>query len=132
MYKYSLRVVNTDLLNWTPLIGVVSFISFLVGNCAYQMIWSHSAAFVEGVERQGLNSNEFHIVSQTIYFVVLCLAFFSLTVVGNSTVKKTQFIFAQWKLLGASRKDVRNCLLLIILYISFLGSFFGRGCFFTV
>lgn len=125
MYKYCFRIIHSDFKSWLPLIGVVSFVSFLVGNCAYQMAWSYSDKFIKAVESQGFSVSEFHIVSQTIYIVVFSLAFFSLTIVGNSTVKRTQATFAQWKLIGASLNDVRNCLLVMMLYISLLGSLPG-------
>ncbi len=129
MYRYCFRMIHNDFKNWLPLIGVVSFISFLVGSCIYQMVWSYSSTFVRTVQSQGFKADDFHIVSQSIYIIVFTLAFLSLTIVGNSTVRRTRATFAQWKLIGASKSDVRNCLLGMILYISLLGSL--PGAFFS-
>lgn len=110
MLAHVMRIFRSDFRSWLPLIAVVAVVSTLIGVCINQFTWTSSPSFVAAAVEAGLDPAEFGMVSLTIYVFVALLAFFSLTIVGAATVERTRNTFAQWRLIGASPRQVRGSL----------------------
>ncbi|RDH09760.1 FtsX-like permease family protein, partial [Tsukamurella pulmonis] len=122
MYRYGLRILLADARGWWPAITTIAMITALVGLCATQFAWARDPRFVAAVEAQGRAVSEFTIVAQTIYVVVAALGVFALTVVGNATVEATRRTFAQWRLVGASPRDVRHGIWALVATAALIGA----------
>ncbi|MBO3142599.1 ABC transporter permease [Dermatophilus congolensis] len=122
MCKYARRVLMANFGAWVPAMVTIAIVTALVTMCSTQFFWTRDSKFIDAVNQQRYSLSEFTIVAQTIYIVVLLLAFFSLTVVGKSTVDSTRRIFAQWRLIGATPRDVRFGTYSIIALCSLLGA----------
>lgn len=125
MHRYARRILFSDLGSWWPAIATVAAVTALVGLCTAQFAWTHDERFVTAVEAQGHWIGEFTIVAETIYALVAALALFSLTVVGTATVESTRRTFAQWRLVGASPRDVRRSIWALVAVASLIGALPG-------
>ena len=125
MLRHVVRILRSDWVGWAPSVGVVAAVTVLVTACANQFVWTSSTAFLEAARRSGLDGGEFAMVSMTIYTVIALLAVCSLTVVGSATVERTRGTFAQWRLMGASPRQVRTCLWALMGLSSVLGAMPG-------
>lgn len=122
MHKYARRILFADLGSWWAAIATVAAVTALVGLCATQFAWTHDERFIAAAEAQGHSITEFTIVAETIYLLVAVLALFSLTVVGTATVESTRGTFAQWRLVGASPRDVRRSIWALVATASLIGA----------
>ncbi|WP_296137804.1 FtsX-like permease family protein [uncultured Tessaracoccus sp.] len=122
MLRHVVRIIRSDWAGWAPSMGVVAAVTVLVTACMNQFVWTSSTAFLEAAQRSGLDGAEFAMVSMTIYTVIALLAVCSLTVVGSATVERTRSTFAQWRLMGASPRQVRTCLWALVGLASALGA----------
>lgn len=125
MYRYARRILFSDLDCWWPVIATVTAVTALVGLCATQFVWTNDDRFVASARAQGHSITEFTIVSESIYLLVATLALFSLTVVGIATVESTQRVFSQWRLIGASPRDVRRSIWALVATASLIGAIPG-------
>jgi len=125
MLRHAVRILRSDLAGWVPSMGVVAVISMLVTACVNQFVWTTSAEFVRAARGAGLDGAEFTVVSVTIYTVVALLGAVSLSVVGSATVERTRSTFAQWRLMGATPRQVRGCLWALVACSSTVGSLPG-------
>lgn len=125
MLRHILRIFRSDLASWVPTITVVVLVTVLIGTCMNQFVWTSSAEFVTAAKSAGLDPAEFATVSVTIYVLIAFLTFFALTVVGSATVERTRGTFAQWRLVGASPRQVRRSLWLLVGLASISGALPG-------
>lgn len=125
MLRHAVRILRSDLAGWVPSMGVVAVISMLVTACVNQFVWTTSAEFVRAARGAGLDGAEFTVVSVTIYTVVALLAAVSLSVVGSATVERTRSTFAQWRLMGATPRQVRSCTWALVACSSTVGALPG-------
>ena len=122
MLRHVVRILRSDWFGWAPSMGVVAAVTVLVTACTNQFLWTSSTEFLDAARRSGLDGGEFAMVSMTIYTVIALLAVCSLTVVGSATVERTRSTFAQWRLMGASPRQVRACLWALVGLASFVGA----------
>lgn len=125
MLTHVVRILRSDLRSWLPTIVVVGLVTMLVGACMNQFVWTNSSAFVNSAVASGLDPAEFAMVSVTIYVLVAVLSFFALTVVGSATVERTRNTFAQWRLAGATPRQVRVSLWSLVGMASVAGALPG-------
>ena len=125
MIRYSRLILAEDFKSWLPAIITVTLITVLVGVSANQFTWTHNEVFMTAVALSGHDILEFRIVSETIYLLVAPLAFLALTVVGSATVERVRATFAQWRLVGASPKQVRRSIWTIVAIAAGIGAFVG-------
>lgn len=122
MLRHVVQILRSDWTAWVPSMGVVAAVNVLITACTNQFAWTTSTAFLESARRSGLDGEEFAMVSMTIYTVIALLAVCSLTVVGSATVERTRSTFAQWRLMGASPRQVCACLWALVGLASVLGA----------
>ena len=125
MPRHVMRIFRSDFRSWVPLVAVVAVVSTLIGVCINQFVWTSSEGFVTAATDAGLDPAEFGVVSVTIYAFVALLTLFSLTIVGAATVERTRSTFAQWRLIGASPRQVRAGLWALVGIASVLGALPG-------
>lgn len=125
MFRFSRLIFAEDLRSWLPSIATVTLVTVLVGVSANQFAWTHNEVFVSEVAMEGYDVVEFRIVSETIYLLVAPLAFLALTVVGGATVDRVRATFAQWRLVGASPKQVRRSAWTIVAIAAGIGASAG-------
>ncbi|WIY81946.1 FtsX-like permease family protein [Propionimicrobium sp. PCR01-08-3] len=108
-----------------PVIVVIALVTVLIGTCMNQFVWTNSPGFTQAATRAGLDPAAFGIVSVTIYVLVAVLSFFALTVVGSATVERTRGTFAQWRLAGATPRQIRSALWCLVAVASITGALPG-------
>lgn len=125
MLRHVARIFRSDFSSWLPIIVVVALVSTLIGVCLNQFVWTTTEAFVAAATGAGVDPAEFGTVSLTIYVLVALLTLVSLTIVGAATVEHTRGTFAQWRLVGASPRQVRGSLWALVGIASALGALPG-------
>ncbi|MDN5726795.1 MAG: ABC transporter permease [Propionibacteriales bacterium] len=125
MLSHVLRIFRSDLPRWLPTIVVVGLMAILIGTCLNQFVWTGSDAFVAAAAAAGLDPGEFGTVSLTLYVLVAVLSVCALTVVGSVTVEHTRTTFAQWRLIGATPRQVRHSLWALVGLASIAGALPG-------
>ncbi|SDI08326.1 putative ABC transport system permease protein [Sinosporangium album] len=125
MLKHVHRIFRSDFRSWVPTIVVIGLVTTLIGACMHQFVWTNSDGFVTAATDAGLDPAAFGVVSVTIYVLVAVLSFFALTVVGSATVERTRSTFAQWRLAGASPRQIRVSLWSLVGLASVAGALPG-------
>lgn len=125
MVRHVLRIFRSDVRGWVPVIVVIGLVTVLIGACMHQFVWTNSPGFITAATRAGLDPAAFAIVSVTIYGLVAVLSFFALTVVGSATVERTRATFAQWRLAGATPRQIRAALWCLVAVASIAGALPG-------
>ena len=125
MLKYTRLIFADGFFSWVPAIVTVTLVTVLLGVSANQFAWTHDEVFISAVVAGGHDVTEFTIVSETIYLLVAPLAFLSLTAVGSATVNRVRVTFAQWRLAGASPRQVRRSMWMLVAMASGVGAFTG-------
>lgn len=122
MLRHVVRIFRRDVRGWVPSMVVVALVTVLVGACMNQFVWTNQPDFLAAARRAGLAGSEFAMVSLTIYIVIAALAIFSLTVVGSATVERTRDTFAQWRLMGATPRQVKHSLWALVGMAAIVGA----------
>ncbi len=125
MLRHVFRIFRSDFRSWVPTIVVIALVTMLIGACMNQFVWTNSDGFTAAATAAGLDPAAFGIVSITIYVLVAVLSFFALTVVGSATVERTRSTFAQWRLAGASPRQIRVSLWSLVGLASLAGALPG-------
>ncbi|EFG47816.1 putative ATP synthase F0, A subunit [Brevibacterium mcbrellneri ATCC 49030] len=122
MTRYIWKIFASDAKSWIPTIFVVAIVTALIGACINQFIWTNSSPFQVAAANAKLDPSEFSMVSVTIYILIAVVAVFTLTVIGAATVDRTRQTFSQWRLAGASPRQVRGGLWLLLGLSSVIGA----------
>lgn len=120
MNRHIHKFIKKNFGAFASMISVIAVISAFVAYCVLHLFWLNSFS-----NQSDPYLAELRIASTTIYFLVFICAFFALTQVGKATISHFARDFAQWRILGFTPKEIHRLQLLIIVYLSLIGSFIG-------